>query len=279
MACHLQNKWSPAKVLGRSKSWRVFATGLSFAVFGIGGAFIALTWFNLLNLCIRDKTRRKSLSRRAIARAFWIYIRFMYWLGLLTYEFKGLEKLRSGQLIISNHPSLLDVVFLVSVIRECNCVVKAALLKNPFTYGPVSGSNYITSDEEEILESCVNTLTSGDSLVIFPEGTRSTPGEKPKFKRGATNIALYAGVDITPIRIKCDPPTLLKGQKWYDVPDTPPHFSFEVLDDVCVQHYLDCDLPRSIINRRLTRELEDLLCQPSEIEAVVDSTATQTANS
>jgi 1-acyl-sn-glycerol-3-phosphate acyltransferase len=253
-----------SKFLSRSKLWRIFATGFSFVAFGIGGAIIALTWFVLLHFVVRDKLKRQRYSRRTIANVFYRYVKMMHFLGLLTYKFDGLEKLKSGQLVISNHPSLLDVVFLVSVVKECTCVVKPGLKKNIFTYGPITGSNYITSDDENILDSCVESLKEGYSLVIFPEGTRTVPGESVKFKRGATNIALAAQANILPIKIKCTPPTLLKGQKWYQVPNEPPHFSFSVLDEIDISPYVESDAPRSIKNRRLTNHLYRLLIEDDE---------------
>ena len=46
-------------------------------------------------------------------------------LGLITYEIKGRERLLPrGQLIIANHPSLLDVCFIIALIEESDCIVK-----------------------------------------------------------------------------------------------------------------------------------------------------------
>jgi hypothetical protein len=44
-------------------------------------------------------------------------------------------------MIIANHPSLIDVVFLIGLVRQANCVVKQSLWENPFTRGPVRAPN------------------------------------------------------------------------------------------------------------------------------------------
>ena len=60
--------------------------------------------------------------------------------GVLTYHIEGQEHLNeTGRLIIANHPSLIDVVFLIALIRDTNCIVKDSLVNNPFTRGPTYG--------------------------------------------------------------------------------------------------------------------------------------------
>ena len=99
-----------------NKIWRVFATGLSFALFGVGGVLIGFTLFLMLALHFIPGAKLNDLARRVISFAFRVYIGFMKGVGLLTYEVVGLEKLEQPgpRIIIANHPSLLDVVFLMS---------------------------------------------------------------------------------------------------------------------------------------------------------------------
>ena len=54
---------------------------------------------------------------------------------------------------------------------------------------------------------------------MFPEGTRSPPQGLWPFRRGAAHVALRSGVDLELVTIRCDPPALMKGQPWWDVPD------------------------------------------------------------
>ena len=54
-------------------------------------------------------------------------------LGLMTYEIRGRERLRrDGLLILANHPTLIDVVLLVSLLPNADCVVKSAVARNAF---------------------------------------------------------------------------------------------------------------------------------------------------
>ena len=65
-------------------------------------------------------------------------------LGILTYRVEGAERLREpGRLIVANHPTLLDVVLLVSQMPEVDCIVKRGLWRNPFLRWPVSWAGYL----------------------------------------------------------------------------------------------------------------------------------------
>jgi 1-acyl-sn-glycerol-3-phosphate acyltransferase len=75
--------------------------------------------------------------------------------------------------------------------------------------------------------------------VIFPEGTRTTPGQPLKLQRGAANIAVRGGLDVTPVRISCTPLTLGKGEKWYRVPPTRFHMVIVVQKDLPIAPFLN----------------------------------------
>ena len=129
-------QWPLLKPLDRG--WRILATGFCFACFGVGGVLLGLTVLPVLYLISADNQQLRRRFQRAVHHSFAFFVWQMKSLGLLTWEVRGLEKLAgSGQLIIANHPSLIDVVFLISLLPETDCVVKQALLVNPFTRPPI----------------------------------------------------------------------------------------------------------------------------------------------
>lgn len=200
--------------------WRLFGTGISFTVFGLGGVVTTLTVFPLINLFIRDEATRKRVGQAVVHKTFKWFVTLMAGLGVLDYEIDGLEKIEGDNcLIVANHPSLIDVVFLISLIRQVDCIVKGDLLRNPFTRGPIRAAGYIPNNgSEALIEDCVDSLKSGNSLIIFPEGSRTVPGKPLKFQRGAANIVIRAGVDIRLVTIDVSPTTLTKAEKWYQIP-------------------------------------------------------------
>jgi 1-acyl-sn-glycerol-3-phosphate acyltransferase len=237
-------------------AWRVVGTGLSFASFGVGGVLLWLLVFPAISLGVRDPARRGRVARRVISRTFAGFIELMRVLGVLTYEIRGAERLqRRGLLVLANHPTLIDVVFLVSLIPDADCVVKSRLARNPFTRGPIRATGYICNDSGAgLVHDCIASLRSGKNLVIFPEGTRTRRDAPQPLQRGAANIAIRGGVDITPVRISCTPPTLGKGEKWYRVPSRRFHVSLDVGDDLAVAPFLD-GTTEAQAARRLTDHL------------------------
>ncbi|KAF1026281.1 MAG: hypothetical protein GAK37_02697 [Pseudomonas sp.] len=219
--------------------WRLFATALSFVVFGIGGLCLRVMVFPLLACLPGNAERHRQRARHTISWLFWCFVQLMYRTGILTYSVEGAEKLgRPGQMIIANHPSLIDVVFLIGLIRQANCVVKQSLFQNPFTRAPVTEAGYIGNDGSvDMLDTAAGSLQAGQTLIIFPEGTRTSPGQPPAFHRGAAAIALRGASVITPVVITVSPTTLTKAEPWYRIPHRKFHFSLRVGADIDPQAF------------------------------------------
>lgn len=202
--------------------WRLTATGLSFAFFGLGGLLLSVTAFPLINLLVRDSTKRSAYAQWLVHKAFRLHVLFMVTSGAISVKIFGAEKLQqdSGTLIVANHPSLIDVVLLISVMKQAQCIVKAEIWENPFMRGVVTAAGYIRNDgdPERLIDLCAAELAAGKNIVIFPEGTRTVPGVSVKLQRGVANIAIRAKAPIRLVSITCEPPILMKGQKWYQIP-------------------------------------------------------------
>ncbi len=236
--------------------WRLVFTGLSFALFGLGGLVLRLIVFPLLSLLPASPLRKRQRVRAVISGAFRFFVEFMRWTGVLTYSIKGIERLgQPGQMVIANHPSLIDVVVLISCIRDANCVVKESLWQNPFMRGPIRAAGYISNDGSiDMLETAAQVLKEGQTLIIFPEGTRTTPGQPPNFHRGAASIALRGAQIITPVRISVTPTTLTKAEPWYSIPDRRVHFNLEVGEDINPCDFNACG-SAPIASRKLNQHL------------------------
>lgn len=246
-------------------AWRVFATGFVFVLFGLGALLISLTLFPLLRLSTWDTTVARRRIQRGMQGTFRLYMEIMRVLGICTYSVEGGARLREpGRLIVANHPTLIDVVLLVSLMPAVDCIVKRGLWRNPFLRWPVSWAGYIpNSDGEELIERCAATLRQGHSLLVFPEGTRTVPGQPLRMQRGAAHIALAAEVEILPVTVTCDPPTLFKGNPWYRVPARRFHMHVAVGEPVASSIFRHGDEPSVRSARRLTRWLLDYYGVPS----------------
>jgi 1-acyl-sn-glycerol-3-phosphate acyltransferase len=200
--------------------WRIFATGLAFVLFGISALVVSMAVFPILRLSTWDADTARRRIQRAMQLTFQAFIQITRLLGILTCRVEGAERLREpGRVIVANHPTLIDVVLLVSQMPEVDCIVKRTLWRNPILRWPALWAGYLPAAAgPELVEECSATLRRGRSLLVFPEGTRTVPGKPLHLQRGAAHIALAADAEILPVTITCDPPTLSKGNPWYRVP-------------------------------------------------------------
>lgn len=239
--------------------WRLLATGASFVLFGLGGLVLRLIILPLLGVLPGDASTRRRRARHAISRAFYLHVQFMYRSAVLEYEFSGAERLgRPGQMVIANHPSLIDVVFLIAHIRDANCIVKQSLWRNPFTRGPVCRAQYISNNgSPDMLEQAAEALREGQTLIVFPEGTRTTPNKPPLFHRGAAAIALRGARVVTPVFITVQPTTLTKAEPWYRIPPRRVRVTLRVGQDIAPDTF-NASAPLPIASRRLNEHLHQL---------------------
>lgn len=249
-----------------NRAWRLAATAISFVLFGIGGLILAIFVFPLFNLFVREPARRERLAQQTVHSAWRLYVRIMVALGVLSYECKGADLLKTerGTLVIANHPSLLDIVFIMSLMDRTQCVVKSAVWHNPFMRGVVRATNYIPNlnDPDRLIEDCAQALKAGNNLVIFPEGSRTVPGQRRRYQRGFAYMALRAGAPIRLVTLQCDPPTLLKGEPWYMIPSRRPHWTIEVLERIDVAESFKSEVPAIAVRRicaQVERRIEDAL--------------------
>lgn len=243
------------------RAWRVIATGFAFVMFGLLALCLGVFLSADLLLLRANQATKTRVMRRAVAQLCGFYLRSLKGLGLLSYQYDDFAALDGrGKLIIANHPTLLDAVFMMALVPNATFVAKAAMTRYFFTRAVARLAGYIANDQGggALLEGAKQALAKGDTLVIFPEGTRTTEAP-PKFKRGAANIAILAGCNIIPVRITCTPPTLRKNHKWYDVPPRKPHFVISVLPEITPSEVIDTERSIGVQARCLTAYLQSCL--------------------
>ncbi len=266
---------SEVKSGGDAGSWldihyRKLATGFCFLVFMSGGLVGAFLILPLLGLLPCSRLRRDDLRLGFVRWSFKAFMGFMRLMGVIR-SFKVVNRPSPSDppaVYIANHPSLIDVVAIVSALPRCQCIVKGELFRHPCMGGVVRGSGMIPNDSgPDLLERVEAELARGRSLMIFPEGTRSPLGGLNPFNRGAARLVLHLGLPVVPIQVTCLPPTLLKGRPWHD---TPPHavdFTLTFLPRTHPAATVDADLPVPRQVRAITRSWEqfyrDLLGLPA----------------
>jgi 1-acyl-sn-glycerol-3-phosphate acyltransferase len=242
-----------------NRAWRIFATGLSFSVFGLVGLVAGITVFPAACLTAGSRDAARRRAQLIVHRWFGLFADLMRGLGLLTYEVRGVEHLATpGALIVANHPSLIDVVLLLAHVREADCIVKPAVFANPFMRWPVTWAGYICHrTPEQLIEDCARVLRQGHALLVFPEGTRTVPGQPIRMSHGAARIALEAGARIVPVTIACTETHLFKGLPWYRVPPRKPRYVLTVGEPYAAATFLaGAGGSASVATRHLTHHWE-----------------------
>lgn len=162
------------------------------------------------------------------------YLRFEYsktLLSKLNLEIKIINKdkipLNGKYLLVSNHRSVIDPLIVEVAIEETELyghwIAKKELYNSLFFGLFVRNSGTILLDREKsqmgnFFKDIKTQATKGDSIFIFPEGTRNKgTSELGEFKEGSKIIAVKNRLDILPVHIKNDANDILmaslKGEK------------------------------------------------------------------
>ena len=119
----------------------------------------------------------------------------------------GKENAKKGKpyVMCSNHQSFGDILILGGTYFSFKWVSKQSVFKVPLIGWAGKVCEYIPivrgdkSSAEQMAADCKRWLARGISVMIFPEGTRSTDGAIGPFKMGAFRVAREAGVEVLPI--------------------------------------------------------------------------------
>lgn len=243
--------------------YRRLASGFCWSVFGIGSLILTAIYFPLLNLLMTNRETRTARARRTISESFRLFVRCLKSLGVADVDTQNLQALKEakGCIIVANHPTLLDYVFIASELPEIDCLVKAQLSHNFFLKGVVKAADYLLNNNSEIiLEHCRERLSKGHCILIFPEGTRTVPGKEIKLKRGVAHIALRCRSPIKLIGIHCSEKWLDKSSEWYQIPLRKPSVRLENIGELHPEDFSSVkEESYAIPSRRLTRRMKELL--------------------
>jgi 1-acyl-sn-glycerol-3-phosphate acyltransferase len=137
--------------------------------------------------------------------------RILLFLSGVTVEIKGVENILRDrpQIIASNHKGAFDILALQAFIPvQFRWVAKKSLFKIPIIGWSMSLAGYVSIDREKAgsayksIERAAEKVKKGVSVLIFPEGTRSSTGSLLPFKRGGFLLAIKSGVPIIPVSIR-----------------------------------------------------------------------------
>ena len=243
--------------------WQVAGTAFGLLLLYSGAFLLSLIVAPALRLVLPQKRSRQTM-RQAIYRACQFYIFILESLGLASIEWINLDSYPAERplLLIANHPTLLDVVIILAKIPAINLVAKDNLWNNAVFSGILHSIGAIRNGKDQdpqlFIQQCADCISAGDSLLIFPEGTRSTPGKLNKFSRAPAAIALKTGSLIVPICIVSKPAILTKQHPWYNNRAHKASIRLHILEPLAIRQMQPRYANPYIARRELTEKISNL---------------------
>jgi 1-acyl-sn-glycerol-3-phosphate acyltransferase len=137
----------------------------------------------------------------------------------VTVQVTGLERLdRSRSYIFAaNHQSIYDIpILFASLPFQLRIIAKASLGGIPFMGWHLQRTGHVLVDRSKpgagTMKKMARLVGQRHSLIVFPEGTRSTDGTVARFKGGSFLIALEAGLPVVPISIQGSRHVMFRGR-------------------------------------------------------------------
>ena len=124
-------------------------------------------------------------------------------------EFRGLEHLKGGpHLIACKHQSVWETAMIETLVPECAIILKRELTWIPF-FGQllvVSGMISINRKSskkvmDQLIQGARERFQAGRSVWIFPEGTRRSPGDAPRYKQGIYMLYHDLNMPVIPVAL------------------------------------------------------------------------------
>jgi 1-acyl-sn-glycerol-3-phosphate acyltransferase len=230
-----------------------------FAVFGIWGTLVSALIVPAYSVFVRDRARRTRAIRNIVYRVMRTYVGSMSTLRLIDLEIVGLARVPApGSLIVANHPSLIDALILLGHVKGAVVVAKRSLQINPFTSGAIRGADFVVNaDVLSLIDECRARIAAGESLVLFPECTRTGDDGVIRLRRGAAHIAVRAGCPVIPVTIELSEPLLNKSSRWWLAPKVRPKVRVTGHAPIDPAQFLQDGSGVSLAARRLTEHLRE----------------------
>jgi 1-acyl-sn-glycerol-3-phosphate acyltransferase len=166
----------------------------------------------------------------------------------LRFSIQGTDKIEPGKsyIITPNHQSHTDILALVCVLPiRFRWVIKKELLKIPLFGWALGSTGAISLDrsnrEESVkrLQDGTSKLQGGWSVLIYPEGTRTSDGQIQPFKKGPFMMAVQSGIPILPVT--CNGAFKVLRKKTLEI--RPGHISVTIGNPIPTEGLTEKDVP------------------------------------
>lgn len=192
------------------KSWSLsmfafwyYATGALL----LTAAGIILTRINPFNI-----EKGKRIYHKILSFFTWSLLHIMGNIRKRTINEHG-EDFKKPAVIISNHQSFLDILMSTSMHPNVILLTNQWVYNSPLFGYAVRMADYypVAEGAEASIDKLRDRVNNGYSIVVYPEGTRSTDASIKRFHKGAFYLAQELNIDILPAVIHGTAYTMSKG--------------------------------------------------------------------
>jgi 1-acyl-sn-glycerol-3-phosphate acyltransferase len=221
----------------------------------VGGFLLIFSWAYLLVwLLARDRQGGFQRLNHHFFRVFFLLLTASARRHKLSID-PRLATIR-GAVVVCNHLSYLDPLFLVALFPRHRTIVKTRFFSTPIFGAMIARSGYLPATGEgrhaslflQGMESMSAYLASGGNLFIFPEGTRSRDGRLGPFHPGALKIARMCRAPIYVLRLSGSDRLFTPGRFLFNA-----HLANTIAVDLLGRLEADGDKPAGVaeLDRRL----------------------------
>lgn len=224
--------------------------GLAYLSFALGGGILGTLLMPWLHLWPGSTLQKQRRCQGLTGSGFRLFHWYLNVIGVMTYWppqntlkdriAQSIEQSRAAGrpaavMVVANHPTLVDTTAIMAsypylIVIAKTVVFRFPLLRLLFRFCGHTSASADLGGEAVLADQLIARLKNGESVLLFPESTRS-PDEGPRpFRRGPFEIANRAGVPIQPIAIRSGPGLLKGGLAWYAVPRIKSKYELTGLD-------------------------------------------------
>lgn len=217
----LEHPWEPLRTQLRHLA-EALTVYTSLTLLGL----ICLGWtmFALPLLLVLPERAGRRCGRAGILGGFRLYVWSLGLMGAYRFDLRALSALRDAPPLVlaPNHPSLIDALLIIAHEPRVACVMKSALMNNVFFGAGARLARYIRNEPpRRMIREAVAELRRGGSVLLFPEGTRTTRAPINALQASVALVAQQSGAPVQTLIVETDSPCLSKGWPLFRRPTFP----------------------------------------------------------
>jgi len=155
----------------------------------------------------------RPLPHRMRRRTVVPWVNFVIWLVKhllgIPYRLLGAENISArASVVLAKHQSVWETFMLQEVFKDTVFVWRKEIKYLPFFGWALASIPMIETDRsvsrsslKRLVDQGRDRLDNGYTVIIFPEGTRSQPGSKNRYKVGGAHLAVETGAPVVPVAL------------------------------------------------------------------------------